>query len=418
VYTKRRAWPLAAAVLALLAWAPAAAATSTATNADGTAVVVTGSGGDDAIVVTVFPGGAQGPDAVHVEDPGGVTAGTGCIQDGPTFADCPAAAAVRVQGGAGNDEIAFSFQPLTDAIGSLTLLGDDGNDRITGSEQAETVSGGPGDDEIDGRGGPDQIDCGDGTDTVAPDATDTAQLNCEGGPPGGPAVLGSATQSGGALSVSWSLPAGTESWALEVARSPDGFLDPVTVVELARDQTSATTEPLPPGTYYVHVVSTPSYDICVNSPAHFLCSFDVSEALRVVVPAVGAAAAPASPSPSVAPKFTVGPDTVLALGAVKAASVQDVDKLRVTVNAGETVKVKLSGSVNVPGAAKVYRFKTVSKSVEAGETRLAPKLARKAKRNVKRALRRKRRLRARLTLVVTDMAGNSQTKRYAVRLRP
>jgi hypothetical protein len=36
---------------------------------------------------------------------------------------------------------------------------------------------------------------------------------------------------------------------------------------------------------------------------------------------------------------------------------------------------------------------------------------------VKRALRRKKKLKAKLTLVVTDSAGNAQTKKYSVRLK-
>ena len=37
---------------------------------------------------------------------------------------------------------------------------------------------------------------------------------------------------------------------------------------------------------------------------------------------------------------------------------------------------------------------------------------------MKKALKRKKRLKAKLTLVVTDNAGNAQTKKYTVRLRP
>jgi hypothetical protein len=108
----------------------------------------------------------------------------------------------------------------------------------------------------------------------------------------------------------------------------------------------------------------------------------------------------------------------VSLGAITARSSQDVDKLSITLDPGEGVKAKLSGSVTVPGASKVYRFKTVNKSVSAGKkTKLRLKLASKAKKRVKRALRRKK-LKAKLTLVVTDAAGNARTKKYTVRLRP
>ena len=102
-----------------------------------------------------------------------------------------------------------------------------------------------------------------------------------------------------------------------------------------------------------------------------------------------------------------------------AASLQDVDKLSLTLNPGEAVKVKLAGTVSVPGGAKVYRFTTVSKSVGAGtKTKLTLKLAKKGKKAVKRALKRKKKLKAKLTLTVTDSAGNSKTTKYTVRLKP
>jgi hypothetical protein len=112
-------------------------------------------------------------------------------------------------------------------------------------------------------------------------------------------------------------------------------------------------------------------------------------------------------------------DKVLALGAVTAASSQDVDKLRIALNPGEAVTAKLSGTVSVPGGAKVYRFTTVSKSIGAGaKTTLSLKLPSKGKKAVKKALKRKKRLKAKLILIVTDSAGNSKTSKYSVRLKP
>ena len=83
-------------------------------------------------------------------------------------------------------------------------------------------------------------------------------------------------------------------------------------------------------------------------------------------------------------------DKVLALGAIKASSSQDVDKLGITLTRARLSTVKLSGSVNVPGASKVYRFKTVNRCSKPARARLQLKLASKAKRAVKRALRRKK----------------------------
>ena len=57
---------------------------------------------------------------------------------------------------------------------------------------------------------------------------------------------------------------------------------------------------------------------------------------------------------------------MLALGAVAASASQKVDKLGITLNPGEAINAKLSGTVSVPGGSKVFRFKSVSKSIGAG----------------------------------------------------
>ncbi len=111
-------------------------------------------------------------------------------------------------------------------------------------------------------------------------------------------------------------------------------------------------------------------------------------------------------------------DKVLALGAVTASSSQKFDKLSITLNPGEAVSAKLSGTVSVPGGSKVFRFTTVSKSIGAGvKTKLSLKLPKKGKKAVKKALKRKKKLKAKLTLVITDAAGNAKTKKYTVRLK-
>jgi hypothetical protein len=222
---------------------------------------------------------------------------------------------------------------------------------------------------------------------------------------------------GGLLEAGWMLPAGAESWFAEISARPDrdqfGFRSPIAAspIDVGRAQTSfAAAVVLAPGTYYVHIVSTPTHDLCaVDDPA---CVFEYSNIVPVPVPAAGRPASlPSSPS-------LPASDKVLALGAVTASASQDVDKLGITLNPGEAVKVNLSGSVNVSGASKVHRFKTVNRTLAAGKARLRLRLASKAKKAVKRALRRKKNLKAKLTLVVTDAAGNSQTKKYSVRLKP
>ena len=230
------------------------------------------------------------------------------------------------------------------------------------------------------------------------------------------ATLQGVIQVGGVLYASWTLARGGDAWVAEIASSPNrdvfGFLDliPASPVALISTQTMfAAPLGLAAGTYYVHIVSTPTYDLCLaQAPG---CVFEFSNIVAVTIPAT------ARPVPS-PPRAVSTTDKVLALSAVTASSSQDVDKLSITLQTGEAVTVRLSGSINVPRASRVFRFKTVIRSLGAGKAKLNLRLPKKARKAVKRALKRKQRLRARLTLVVTDDAGNSQTSKYTVRLKP
>jgi len=97
---------------------------------------------------------------------------------------------------------------------------------------------------------------------------------------------------------------------------------------------------------------------------------------------------------------------------------QDVDRLAVTVTLNEAGRVTARGRVNVPdGAARVFRFRPVSRAADANEpVRLRIRLARRARRTVKAALDDGRRLRARITITARDAAGNPSTSRKAIRL--
>ena len=235
------------------------------------------------------------------------------------------------------------------------------------------------------------------------------------------ATVTSVSLAGNVLSAAWTLPPAAAALRLEVSTSPAlgpfGFASALEF-DVDPNQTSFSGPlpgPLPPLPYYVLVVTTPRPDLCfsvING-----CALELSNIATVGSPPPGSGAPPGgSGGPGAAGSAT---DKVVSLGAVTARTSQDVDKLSITLDPGEGVKAKLSGSVTVPGASRTYRFKTVNKSVSAGKkTKLSLKLAKKAKRAVKKALRRKKRLKAKLTLVVTDNAGNAQTKKYTVRLKP
>jgi Ca2+-binding RTX toxin-like protein len=80
----------------------------------------------------------------------------------------PAGLKITADGGAGADVVRGpSFTETAE-----TLVGGDGNDKITGGMGADDIDGGAGDDEVDGREGPDVVRGGDGNDKLLADYWD------------------------------------------------------------------------------------------------------------------------------------------------------------------------------------------------------------------------------------------------------
>jgi hypothetical protein len=118
-----------------------------------------------------------------------------------------------------------------------------------------------------------------------------------------------------------------------------------------------------------------------------------------------------------APTGTSPPDTTRPGTTLGGKKTQKLDKLAVTVTLAEAGTVSAGGTVQVPGASKVYRFKKAKKSARKGQrVKLRLKLSRKARRAVKRALRR-RKLKAKIKITATDKAGNKTSKRKTIRLK-
>jgi hypothetical protein len=243
-----------------------------------------------------------------------------------------------------------------------------------------------------------------------------------------PATLNPLSQTNGVISASWTFAQdGSQAWDLEVATSPARdqfgyFVDYLVSGSVTAGATSFTgPSALPPGTYWVYVITTTTLATCELNVDDPLCILDFSNVQSVTIPAPPPPPPPLPPSrppPPLAPLSSADP--VVAPGDVIVARSQDVDKLSITISPGENVKATLSGSVRVPGASKVFRFKPVTMSVAAGlkTTKLALKLSGKAKKAVKKALKRKKALKAKLTLLLTDAAGNKKTLKYTVRLKP
>ncbi|MET0761252.1 MAG: hypothetical protein ABWZ63_02840 [Thermoleophilaceae bacterium] len=96
---------------------------------------------------------------------------------------------------------------------------------------------------------------------------------------------------------------------------------------------------------------------------------------------------------------------------------QDVDKVAISVALSEAAALTVSGTVNVPGAARTLRFKTVRRQAQAGQrVTVKLKLSRKARGTVKAALRRGRRIKASVKVSARDSAGNTTTRRRSIRL--
>jgi hypothetical protein len=96
---------------------------------------------------------------------------------------------------------------------------------------------------------------------------------------------------------------------------------------------------------------------------------------------------------------------------------QDVDKVAISVELSEAAALTVSGTVNVPGAARTLRFKTVRRQAQAGQrVTVKLKLSRKARAAVKTALRRGRRIKASVKVSARDNAGNTTTRRRSIRL--
>ena len=91
----------------------------------------------------------------------------------------------------------------------------------------------------------------------------------------------------------------------------------------------------------------------------------------------------------------------------------------VTVACDEACVVSASGTVSVPGAAKVFKLgKAKKKSIRAGgKAKLKLKVSKKARRAIRKALRNKRKVRATIKLRVADTLGNTTRPSRKIRLK-
>jgi Ca2+-binding RTX toxin-like protein len=384
----------ALAMLVLMAWSAPAMATTTA--GDGSEVVISGGAGAQTIMLTILAGGTH----VRVLDEGGVTAQSPCIADPPNAATCTIEPGhvVTVLGGAGDD----------------TIFGSDGAESISGGPGADTVYARDGDDVVDGGEDSDTIDCGAGTDTLTPDLADTPPVGCEHAA-GGPPIMTSVGQQARHLTATWTKPAGMRTWFIEAATSPrthpqGDFVDFVLFDDkLPYEATSYFSDAvLAPGNYWVHVGAFDPVT-CNSSDC-----WQISAPLVLSIPADPAPASAAS-----APRPAVPADKATGFASLRIPSRQDVDRLYVAASMSERGTIRAGGAVGLPGTSKVLLFKKAARRALPGVlVKLRLRLSAKSLKTVKSRLRRGARLKARIAVTARDRAGNTRTRRRAVRLRP
>jgi hypothetical protein len=257
-----------------------------------------------------------------------------------------------------------------------------------------------------------------------------------------PPVLQSVTVAGNHPTSTWTLPAtSVTSQFVQTSRSSevneDGYFTTlVNFNPLAPSQTTLTDNfNFEPGTYYLHVAGNDKRcrgGVCAPIEFSDVMSFDVAAA-----PAPAAAAASVTPrtagtaalncGPATGGGLTPlppttggpGPDKVKPFQTLSFAPIQDVDKLFVRARMSEVGKLRARATVSVAGASKVYKFKTVTRSVTANKlVKLRLKLVKKRLKAVKRALRRGKKLKAKVTVTATDKAGNNRAQKATIRLKP
>jgi hypothetical protein len=138
--------------------------------------------------------------------------------------------------------------------------------------------------------------------------------------------------------------------------------------------------------------------------------------------------APPPPAPPVQPSTGgQGGSGVQSGGSVQALSVTASASRRqsiisqggviVIVTCNKPCQASAKGTINVPGASKVFRLRAAKRSLKEGKrTQLRLRLAGKARKAVSRALKRKRKLRAKVSLTTTDAGGAKRTSRFTIRL--
>jgi Ca2+-binding RTX toxin-like protein len=143
---------------------PAHAAGATVTVGSFGNMSVVGTTGDDSIDINTLGGKVNVTSTLH-----SVSAGAGCVQQGPSTASCSGVTTIEVNVRAGNDTVRNNTALFAEIFGSA------GSDRLSGGSGRDILSGGSGNDFLFGNGGNDTTDGGADFDTCVGES----EPNCE-----------------------------------------------------------------------------------------------------------------------------------------------------------------------------------------------------------------------------------------------
>lgn len=215
----------------------------------------------------------------------------------------------------------------------------------------------------------------------------------------------------------WTLPTGVSSQFIQTSLSSevneDGYFTHVENFNVVGPSDTSFADPFnfEAGVYWLHVAG---HDKKCRS-ASICPAVQFSDVMSFQVPGIGSGPGGTLPPTGGGP----GPDKVKPFQTLSFGPVQGVDKLFVRARMSEAGTLRAGATVSVAGASKVYKFKTVSRSVDANKlVKLRLKLAKNKLKAVKRALKRGKKLKAKVTVTATDKAGNKRAQKATIRLKP
>jgi hypothetical protein len=230
--------------------------------------------------------------------------------------------------------------------------------------------------------------------------------------------------------ATWTLPPGVRASFVEVAQDPEvtefGYFRYLFDFEAMSPNATSYQETktrLDPGTYYLHIGG--------EDRANPQCPpREFSAIMKLVITASGGGSggvvkqgSPPCPAPGGGAGGGSGGGPLggkrSPIRSLSIKRVQDVDRLRVVVRLLERASVNVSATVRVTGAAKLYAFRSVKRTLPADvRTKLRLRIARAKLRAIKRALRRGSRLRAKIKVAAVAEGGGRGVVTRTVRLKP